>query len=145
MTFSRVDDYPVVVYVSASKDDLLAPTRVRLACSEPVRIEVRDLKVTASIGVTMYPQDNAEAGHADQAMYEAKQSGKNRFHMFDSAQDAEVKSRSLLQELIALGIAQREFVLHYQPKVNMRTGAIVELEVLETSALHDIGSVAATL
>nr|WP_315495811.1 EAL domain-containing protein [uncultured Rhodoferax sp.] len=124
----------VLTNVENIQDCIQMVTRVLLACSEPVHIEGRDLKVTASIGVTMYPQDNAEAEqlmrHADQAMYEAKQSGKNRFHMFDSAQDAEVKSRSLLQELIALGIAQREFVLHYQPKVNMRTGAIVGVEAL---------------
>jgi diguanylate cyclase (GGDEF)-like protein/PAS domain S-box-containing protein len=124
----------VLTNVENIQDCIQMVTRVLLACSEPVHIDGRDLKVTASIGVTMYPQDNAEADqlmrHADQAMYEAKQSGKNRFHMFDSAQDAEVKSRSLLQELIALGITEREFVLHYQPKVNMRTGAIVGVEAL---------------
>jgi diguanylate cyclase (GGDEF)-like protein/PAS domain S-box-containing protein len=124
----------VLTNVESIQDCIQMVTRVLLACAEPVHVDNRDLWVTASIGVTMYPQDNAEADqlmrHADQAMYEAKQSGKNRFHMFDSAQDAEVKSRSLLQELIALGLAQREFVLHYQPKVNMRTGAVVGVEAL---------------
>ncbi|MBT9507222.1 PAS domain S-box protein [Rhodoferax sp.] len=109
-------------------------TRVLTACAEPVRIQGNDLKVTASIGITMYPQDNAEADqlmrHADQAMYEAKQSGKNKFHIFDSAQDAEVKNRSMQQDLIAQGLSRQEFVLHYQPKVNMRTGAVVGVEAL---------------
>lgn len=124
----------VLTNVENIQDCIQMVTRVLHACSEPVRIDGRDLRVTASIGVTVYPQDNAEADqlmrHADQAMYEAKQSGKNRFHMFDSAQDAEVKSRSLQQELISQGLSNQEFVLHYQPKVNMRTGAIVGVEAL---------------
>jgi diguanylate cyclase (GGDEF)-like protein/PAS domain S-box-containing protein len=104
------------------------------ACSEPVCIQGNDLRVTASIGITLYPQDSAEADqlmrHADQAMYEAKQSGKNRFHIFDAAQDAEVKSRSVLQVEIARGLERQEFVLHFQPKVNMQTGAVLGAEAL---------------
>jgi diguanylate cyclase (GGDEF)-like protein/PAS domain S-box-containing protein len=120
--------------VDSVQDCMLMVTRVLEACAQPVHIQGQDLKVTASIGVTLFPQDNAEPDqlmrHADQAMYEAKQSGKNKFHMFDSAQDAEAKSRSQMQELIAQGIANNEFVLHYQPKVNMRTGAVMGAEAL---------------
>jgi diguanylate cyclase (GGDEF)-like protein/PAS domain S-box-containing protein len=124
----------VLTGVESTQDCIQLVERLLNTCAEPVSIQGRNLHVTASIGVTMYPQDNAEAEqlmrHADQAMYEAKQSGKNRFHLFDSAQDAEAKSRSLQQEAITLGMAGREFVLYYQPKVNMRTGAIVGTEAL---------------
>ncbi len=129
------DEFVAVLTGLESMQDCI-PLVLRLlhTCAEPVSIQGRNLQVTASIGVTMYPQDNAEADqlmrHADQAMYEAKQNGRNRFHLFDSAQDAEVKSRSLQQEAIALGLARQEFVLYYQPKVNMRTGAIVGAEAL---------------
>ncbi len=129
------DEFVAVLTGMESMQDCI-PLVLRLlkTCAEPVSIQGRNLQVTASIGVTMYPQDNAEADqlmrHADQAMYEAKQNGRNRFHLFDSAQDAEVKSRSLQQEAIALGLTRQEFVLHYQPKVNMRTGAIVGAEAL---------------
>lgn len=85
--------------VESTQDCIQLVQRVLKACSEPVRIQEQDLRVTASIGITLYPLDPAEANqlmrHADQAMYEAKQSGKNKFHMFDAAQDAEVKSRTV--------------------------------------------------
>lgn len=120
--------------IDSTQDCIQLVTRVLAACSEPVTIDGHKLAVTASIGVTMYPQDDAEADqlmrHADQAMYEAKQSGKNKFHLFDSAQEAEVKSRSLLQDNIASGLARNEFVLFYQPKVNMRTGEVIGAEAL---------------
>jgi diguanylate cyclase (GGDEF)-like protein/PAS domain S-box-containing protein len=108
--------------------------RVLAACSEPIDVQGHALRVTASIGITLYPQDLAEADqlmrHADLAMYQAKQGGKNRFHVFDSAEDAEVKSRSAQQDRIALALERQELRLHYQPKVNMRTGAVVGAEAL---------------
>ena len=124
----------VMTDVDSMQDCILLANRVLAACSEPVRVQGTDLKVTASIGITMYPHDNAGADqlmrHADQAMYEAKQGGKNRFHIFDSAQDAEVKSRSVQQDQVAQALARQEFVLHYQPKVNMRTGDVLGVEAL---------------
>ncbi|MDD2880993.1 MAG: EAL domain-containing protein [Rhodoferax sp.] len=124
----------VLTDVEDIQDCLQTVNRLLEACACPVLIQGLELRVTASVGVTLYPQDNAEAEqlmrHADQAMYQAKQSGKNRFHLFDSAQDAEVRSRTFQQELIAQGLARQEFVLFYQPKVNMRTGAIIGVEAL---------------
>ena len=124
----------VLADIDSVEDCIHLANRVLEACSEPLLIQGTELRVTASIGMTLYPQDHAEADqlmrHADQAMYEAKQSGKNRFHLFDAAQDAEVKSRSVQQEQIAQALAGKQFVLHYQPKVNMRTGAILGLEAL---------------
>ncbi len=93
-----------------------------------------ELSVTASIGVTLYPNDDGDMDqlirHADYAMYEAKSTGKNRYVMFDAIQDAESKSRIAMQLLIDLGLDRNEFVLHYQPKVNMRSGVVVGLEAL---------------
>ncbi|MDD2879919.1 MAG: EAL domain-containing protein [Rhodoferax sp.] len=124
----------VLVNIGSTQDCIQLVARVLDACAETVRIQGRELKVTASIGVTIYPQDDAEADqlmrHADQAMFEAKQNGKNRIFMFDSALDAEVKTRGLQQECIAQALLRQEFVLYYQPKVNMRTGALVGVEAL---------------
>ncbi len=124
----------VLTDVDSAQDCILLVKRVLKACAEPVVINGQEVRVTASIGVTLYPQDNAEPDqlmrHADQAMYEAKQSGKNKFHLFDSAQDAEARSRSIAQDDVARGLAHHEFVLFYQPKVHMRTGAVIGVEAL---------------
>jgi diguanylate cyclase (GGDEF)-like protein len=124
----------VLTGIASTQDCIQLVARVLAACAEPVHVQGHEVQVTASIGVTLYPQDSADADllmrHADQAMYEAKQSGKNKYHLFDSAQDAEAKSRKQLQDRVATGLEQSEFVLYYQPKVNMRSGAIIGAEAL---------------
>jgi diguanylate cyclase (GGDEF)-like protein/PAS domain S-box-containing protein len=124
----------VLTDVESVQDCMQMIMRVLDACARPVMVQGVEMRVTASVGVTMYPQDNADVDqlmrHADQAMYEAKQSGKNRYHLFDSAQEAEVRGRTLQQEQIAHGLSLQEFVLYYQPKVNMRTGSVVGAEAL---------------
>jgi diguanylate cyclase (GGDEF)-like protein/PAS domain S-box-containing protein len=108
--------------------------RLLLAASEPVNAGDATLRVSASIGVTFYPQDNADADqllrHADQAMYAAKQMGRNRYHLFDIAHDAVLTTRHESIEHIRRALDRREFELYYQPKVNMRTGAVVGAEAL---------------
>lgn len=108
--------------------------RILQAAAAPVVLNGVVLQVSASIGVTMYPQDAADAEqlmrHADQAMYLAKQSGKNRFHLFDIAQDEALQIQRESREQIRLALERREFVLYYQPKVNMKTGAVIGVEAL---------------
>ncbi len=108
--------------------------RFLLASSEPVTVDDVVLNVSASIGVTIYPQDNMDADllmrHADQAMYVAKQLGKNRYHLFDIAQDEAIKVHRESLEAIRNALDNHQFVLYYQPKVNMRTGIIMGVEAL---------------
>ncbi|MFZ4535560.1 EAL domain-containing protein [Propionivibrio sp.] len=109
--------------------------RLLAAAAQPVHIGDRVLQVSASLGVTFYPQEEDEdADHlmrqADQAMYQAKLAGKNRYHVFDAKQDSNVRGHHESLEHIRRAIAAREFVLHYQPKVNMRTGMVIGAEAL---------------
>ncbi|MDX2366798.1 MAG: diguanylate cyclase, partial [Colwellia sp.] len=108
--------------------------RLLLAASEPVTINGIVLNVSASIGVTLYPQDSADADllirHADQAMYVAKESGKNRYHLFDTAQDDAVKVQRESLAAIRSALDNHQFILYYQPKVNMRIGTVTGVEAL---------------
>ena len=129
------DEFVVVLTdLSNLQDCLQLVNRVLTACAQPIAVDGNVLAVSASIGVTLYPADEADVDqllrHADHAMYEAKRSGKNRFYLFDAAQDEEVRSLAALQTRLGQALLQNEFVLHYQPKVNMRTGAVVGAEAL---------------
>jgi diguanylate cyclase (GGDEF)-like protein/PAS domain S-box-containing protein len=108
--------------------------RLLLAASAPVKISDLVLKVSASIGVTLYPQDNVDADllmrHADQAMYVAKGAGKNCYHLFDTVQDKAVKDQRESLEAIRNALDNQQFVLYYQPKVNMLSGMVTGTEAL---------------
>lgn len=102
--------------------------------SEPVAINGVIIRLSVSIGVTLYPKDNSDPEqlirHADQAMYLAKQAGKNGSQLFDVALNSEVKNRYESLDRIRAALQNKEFVLHYQPKVNMRSGTVVGVEAL---------------
>lgn len=108
--------------------------RLLVAASDPVEVQGHSLTVSASIGVTFYPDDQGDADqlmrHADQAMYQAKQEGKNRYHFFDVSHDSMVKSQSRIQREMADAIEHNQFELHFQPKVNIKEGRVIGVEAL---------------
>lgn len=136
-TLSRFGgDELVAVLADLTKVEECEPVleRLLLAASAPVTFGHVVINVSASIGFTLYPQDHVDADqlirHADQAMYVAKESGKNRFHLFDTVKDGAVKVQHESLEGIRKALDNNEFVLHYQPKVNMRTGRVIGVEAL---------------
>ncbi len=108
--------------------------RFLLAASKPFNIGDLVIKISASIGVTLYPQDSVDRDillrHSDQAMYVAKESGKNRYHMFDIASNDVIKTQRKSLDNIRSAFDRQEFVLYYQPKVNMSRGDVVGVEAL---------------
>ncbi|MBX9834327.1 MAG: EAL domain-containing protein, partial [Burkholderiaceae bacterium] len=108
--------------------------RVMESISAPYTLDTERVVVTASIGFTMFPLDDADADallrHADQAMYAAKQAGRNRFHQFDAAQERALQTLREQGRYIRDALADRQFVLYLQPKVDMRTGTVVGAEAL---------------
>ncbi|MFW1678155.1 EAL domain-containing protein [Pontibacter sp. JAM-7] len=127
----------VAVMMDLPEPDSCLPLLQRLlnAVSENINIGGNTLQVSASIGVTFYPQaEEVDADQllrqADQAMYQAELSGKNRYCLFDAEQDRHLRGRHRNIERIRQGIAAAEFQLYYQPKVNMRTGEVIGVEAL---------------
>ena len=109
--------------------------RLLSAASQTVVWKSHEIRVSASIGVTFYPQSEDVDGEqllrqADQAMYQAKLAGKNRFHVFDDAQDRHVRGHHESLERIRGALLRGEFVMYYQPKVNLRTGTVIGAEAL---------------
>ena len=125
----------VLVDLAGASDSVPMLTRLLAAAAQPVQSGDTTLQVSASLGVTFYPQtDEIDADQllrqADQAMYQAKLAGKNRFHVFDADLDRSVRGHHESLESIRRALREREFVLCYQPKVNMRTGVVIGAEAL---------------
>ncbi len=137
-TLSRMggDEFIAVLGdLTATTDSLPLVNRLLATVAEPMRVGDLTLQVSASVGITFYPQtQDIDADQllrqADQAMYQAKVAGKNRYHLFDAAQDTSLRGHHESLERIRLALAQGEFVLHYQPKVNMQSGQVIGAEAL---------------
>lgn len=109
--------------------------RLLAAAAQPISVGDLLLQVSASLGVTFYPQsEEVDADQllrqADQAMYQAKLAGKNRYHLFDADQDRNVRGLNETLQQIRLGLGNGEFVMYFQPKVNMRSGRVIGAEAL---------------
>ena len=136
-TLSRIggDEFVALIddldTISASEVIL---TRMLESVATTLQVNNILLSLSASIGVTYYPLDGSSPDqlirHADQAMYIAKQSGKNRYHVFDIEKDVAVKHRTEELRLIALALKNNEFELYYQPKVDLRSNIVFGAEAL---------------
>ncbi|MBB3239486.1 diguanylate cyclase (GGDEF)-like protein/PAS domain S-box-containing protein [Pseudomonas sp. Tn43] len=129
------DEFVLVLrYVRDLPELRAALNRVLGAISAPYTLHGKGINVFASVGATLFPHDNEDAEtllrHADQAMYVAKQRGRNRFHLFDVSRDQEVKATHQTVERVRQALLAGELRLHFQPKVNMRRGVVVGFEAL---------------
>jgi diguanylate cyclase (GGDEF)-like protein len=109
-------------------DRVLQTTRL------PIQAEGQQLSLSVSIGVSLYPSDQADPDillrHADMAMYQAKQAGKNRYQLFDTEMDRMAHARRAFLDQLECALDGAEFVLHYQPQVDLGSGEVVGTEAL---------------
>ena len=109
-------------------------SRILQEVAAPIDFNEHRLGVSASIGVTLLPQDDNDADlllrHADHALYQAKQAGRNRYHLFDAEHDRLVRDYRRLIDDLTESLHNDRFVLYYQPKVEMATGRVVGAEAL---------------
>jgi diguanylate cyclase (GGDEF)-like protein/PAS domain S-box-containing protein len=136
-TVSRQGGDEFVVLLSEmerSEDAAITARRMLQAVAEAHSINQRDLHVTASIGVSVYPDDGWDAEalikNSDTAMYQAKENGRQSYQFFKPAMNIRAVERQSIEESLRRALERQEFVLHYQPKINLRTGAITGAEAL---------------
>lgn len=108
--------------------------RILETVAAPIHIGGHEVRVSASLGVTLFPGDMDDGDqllrHADQSMYRAKQEGKNRFSIFDPTLESRARANLGLIRKIEQALDKNEFRLHYQPKVDCRRGRVAGLEAL---------------
>ena len=136
-TVSRLggDEFVLLLSELKSSDEAdILITRILCEMARPFPIDQQILKISASVGATIFPFDSSDTDtllrHADQAMYQAKQSGRNRFHLFDASMDHQLHEHHQRLARLELGLAQNELCLYYQPKVNLKNSTIVGMEAL---------------
>jgi diguanylate cyclase (GGDEF)-like protein/PAS domain S-box-containing protein len=129
------DEFVVLLSeVQHSDDAAVAAARMLAAVAEAHSIDDHELHVTTSIGVSVYPDDGADAEalikNADTAMYQAKENGRHSYQYFKPAMNARAVERQAIEEGLRRALERKEFSLHYQPKVDFSTGAIAGAEAL---------------
>ena len=120
--------------ITRAEDAAITAGRILLALSAPHPIDQHELHVTVSIGIAIYPEDGTEPEvllkNADFAMYEAKESCRNTYKFFKPEMNSRAIERQSLASDLRHAMVRQEFVLHYQPKINLDTGAIIGAEAL---------------
>ena len=129
------DEFALILPMQKGKDNaVLVANTIRDALREAFDLRGHEVTVTASIGITIHPDDAGDAEtlmkYADTAMYGAKQAGRNTFRFFTAQMNAEVLARLELEQALRKALANDEFVLHYQPKVQLRNGRVGGFEAL---------------
>lgn len=97
-------------------------------------LEGHDVSITTSIGISVFPADGREADvlvkHADAAMYHAKNSGRNNYQFYEESLNIAVRERFSFEKEMKNGLEREEFILYYQPQIELSTGRIVGAEAL---------------
>lgn len=136
-TVSRQGGDEFVVLLSEAEqwqDAAVVASRMLEAVAEAHPIDLHDLHVTTSIGVSVFPDDGGDAEtlikNADTAMYQAKANGRQSFQFFKPAMNVRAVERQSIEENLRRAIERKEFVLNYQPRINLRNGLITGAEAL---------------
>ena len=130
------DEFVLLLRAGTLDEARMAVERVLRVVSLPYLIDPAQdpVQVTASMGATVYPTDRSDAEtllrHADHAMYGAKQAGRNGYLFFDAEHRRRAEERVMAIGRVQEALDLQEFVLHYQPKVDMRTGQVLGFEAL---------------
>ena len=121
-------------YIENAQGAALCAQKMLAALALPHRIDQHELHISVSIGISIYPDDGQDAEtqikNADTAMYHAKESGRNNYKFFKQDMNDRAVQRQSIEVSLRRALEQQEFVLHYQPKISLKSGMIVGVEAL---------------
>ena len=140
------DEFVVLVQaVSDAKQVEAVARKILSALIKPVFIREQECRVTASIGICMYPADAQDEQslmkNADIAMYRAKDEGKNTYQFYSEEMNLHSFERMALETSLRRGLERNEFFLHYQAKLDLRNGRITGVEALVRWQHPDLGTI----
>jgi diguanylate cyclase (GGDEF)-like protein/PAS domain S-box-containing protein len=128
-----------------SRGASLVAQKVLNALRRPLALGATEQHVSASVGISLYPEDGRDAQtlmkNADTAMFHGKSLGKNTYQFFTSQMNIAVKRRMTLESALRRAVMQKDFVLHYQPQINLETGEVIAVEALVRWKTEDSGTV----
>jgi diguanylate cyclase (GGDEF)-like protein/PAS domain S-box-containing protein len=120
--------------VAEAGDAAFIAEKILAGLAMPHVISERNVHLSAGVGISIYPQDGSDADalikNADTAMYQAKEKGSNNYHFFMQNMNVRDVERQFLESSLGRALERQEFLLHYQPKVDLETGAITGAEAL---------------
>ncbi len=124
----------LLVDVNDNKDAALVAEKILDEMAKPLLLDHTEVVVTASIGISTYPEDGEDVDtllkNADIAMYKAKEKGRNTFQFFTAKMNAQAEQRLTLENDMRKALVNDEFILHYQPQLDLQSGKIVACEAL---------------
>ena len=135
-TVSRLggDEFVILLDIASIDELHQCLNRIMEGVRKPIPMDGHTVSISSSIGITLFPQNDADADallrHADMAMYQAKQAGRNCYRIFDINMDQSARLSFQMKDRIAVALDQGEFCLFYQPKVHLGTGRIFGAEAL---------------
>ena len=136
-TLARLGGDEFIVLLSKVRrpeDAAIAAERITAALSEPFVLKGEEVFATVSIGIILYPENGEDVDtllkRADLAMHHAKDCGRNNYQFFSKSINKQARERMAMENSLWGALERREFLLHYQPKVNIQTGVTVGMEAL---------------
>lgn len=149
-TVSRMggDEFTVILEsISHIDNATIVAEKILDVMREPFHLEGHDIHITTSIGITLYPMDDKDLNslikHADQAMYRAKEAGRNNYQLFGADMAESAAAVKQMEEQIGYALERGELSLHYQPRVDVRSGGITGVEALLRWTHPEMGLISA--
>ncbi|MEW6613729.1 MAG: EAL domain-containing protein, partial [Pseudomonadota bacterium] len=129
------DEFALIQTQVAHVDDATTLAQQLIdAFSRPFLLDGQEIHTSISIGITIYPFDDSDPDHllknADMAMYRAKREGRSQYHFYTADMNTQTQTRMTLEKDLRRALTRREFLLNYQPQVDLRSGRIMGMEAL---------------